>query len=75
MEAVLDMLPYMRLAHLSDPAEMETVSFAQGPVCPVSFSSSRQVACGVNAESNFFRACNASPRHYLHKMLYIWKKP
>lgn len=35
-EAVLDMLPYMRLAHLSDPAEMETVSFAQGPVCPVS---------------------------------------
>jgi len=36
MEAVLDMLPYMRLAHLSDPSEMETVSFAQGPVCPVS---------------------------------------
>jgi len=37
MEAVLDMLPYMRLAHLSDPDEMETVSFAQGPVCPVSY--------------------------------------
>lgn len=36
MEAVLDMLPYMRLANLSDPAEMESVSFAQGPVCPVS---------------------------------------
>lgn len=37
MEAVVDMLPYMRLAHLSDPEEMETVSFAQGPVCPVSY--------------------------------------
>lgn len=39
MEAVLDMLPYMRLAHLADPEEMETVSFAQGPVCPVSWTS------------------------------------
>ncbi|KAG0592877.1 hypothetical protein M758_1G278700 [Ceratodon purpureus] len=43
MEAVLDMLPYMRLAHLSDPAEMETVSFAQGPVCPVSACNERAV--------------------------------
>lgn len=43
MEAVLDMLPYMRLAHLSDPEEMETVSFAQGPVCPVSACNERAV--------------------------------
>lgn len=39
MEAVLDMLPYLRLANLSDPAEMESVIFAQGPVCPVSETS------------------------------------
>ena len=51
MEAVLDMLPYMRLAHLSDPDEMDTVSFAQGPVCPVSFSSMEQLACGVKVVS------------------------
>ncbi|XP_024387385.1 fructose-bisphosphate aldolase-lysine N-methyltransferase, chloroplastic [Physcomitrium patens] len=43
MEAVLDMLPYMRLAHLADPEEMETVSFAQGPVCPVSACNERAV--------------------------------
>ncbi|PWA61196.1 rubisco methyltransferase family protein [Artemisia annua] len=35
-EAVLDMLPYMRLGYVSDPQEMESVISSQGPVCPVS---------------------------------------
>ncbi|XP_021743235.1 histone-lysine N-methyltransferase setd3-like [Chenopodium quinoa] len=35
-EAVADMLPYLRLGYLSDPAEMQSVITSQGPVCPVS---------------------------------------
>ncbi|XP_031476677.1 ribulose-1,5 bisphosphate carboxylase/oxygenase large subunit N-methyltransferase, chloroplastic isoform X1 [Nymphaea colorata] len=35
-EAIMDMLPYMRLGYVSDPAEMHTVISSQGPVCPVS---------------------------------------
>lgn len=35
-EAVADMLPYLRLGYLSDPAEMQSVITSQGPICPVS---------------------------------------
>lgn len=35
-EAVLDMLPYMRLGYVSDPSEMQSVLSSQGPICPVS---------------------------------------
>ncbi|KAH8965032.1 hypothetical protein BDL97_04G097000 [Sphagnum fallax] len=42
-EAVLEMLPYLRLGNLSDPNEMESVNFAQGPVCPVSPCNERAV--------------------------------
>lgn len=35
-EGVADMLPYLRLGYLSDPAEMHSVITSQGPVCPVS---------------------------------------
>ncbi|BAU01554.1 fructose-bisphosphate aldolase-lysine N-methyltransferase, chloroplastic [Vigna umbellata] len=35
-EALLDMLPYLRLGYLSDPSEMQSVISSQGPVCPVS---------------------------------------
>jgi len=35
-EAILDMLPYLRLGYVSDPSEMQTVISSQGPVCPVS---------------------------------------
>lgn len=35
-DAVLDMLPYLRLAHASNPDDVSSVSFAQGPVCTVS---------------------------------------
>ncbi|KAK7316109.1 hypothetical protein VNO77_34835 [Canavalia gladiata] len=35
-EAVLEMLPYLRLGYVSDPSEMQSVISSQGPVCPVS---------------------------------------
>ncbi|KMS95496.1 hypothetical protein BVRB_007680 [Beta vulgaris subsp. vulgaris] len=35
-EAVTDMLPYLRLGYVSDPADMHSVITSQGPVCPVS---------------------------------------
>ncbi|XAR51978.1 Histone-lysine N-methyltransferase [Bertholletia excelsa] len=35
-EAVLDMLPYLRLGYVSDPSEMQSVISSQGPICPVS---------------------------------------
>lgn len=37
-EAIMDMLPYLRLGYVSDPEEMHTVISSQGPVCPVSIS-------------------------------------
>lgn len=37
-EAVLEMLPYLRLGYVSDPSEMETVLSSQGPICPVKSS-------------------------------------
>ncbi|CAA6660082.1 unnamed protein product [Spirodela intermedia] len=33
-EAILDMLPYLRLGYVSDPSEMQSVISSQGPVCP-----------------------------------------
>ncbi|KAG7017814.1 Histone-lysine N-methyltransferase setd3, partial [Cucurbita argyrosperma subsp. argyrosperma] len=35
-EAVLDMLPYLRLSYVTDPSAMLSVLSSQGPVCPVS---------------------------------------
>ncbi|XP_008807527.1 ribulose-1,5 bisphosphate carboxylase/oxygenase large subunit N-methyltransferase, chloroplastic-like [Phoenix dactylifera] len=35
-EAISEMLPYMRLGYVSDPAEMHSVISSQGPICPVS---------------------------------------
>lgn len=35
-EAVLDMLPYLRLGYVSDPSEMQSVISSRGPICPVS---------------------------------------
>ncbi|XP_073116625.1 uncharacterized protein [Elaeis guineensis] len=35
-EAISEMLPYMRLGYVSDPAEMQSVISSQGPICPVS---------------------------------------
>ena len=35
-EAVQDMLPYLRLGYMSDPAETQSVISSQGPVCSVS---------------------------------------
>ncbi|KAL0331880.1 UNVERIFIED_CONTAM: hypothetical protein Scaly_2089500 [Sesamum calycinum] len=35
-EAVMDMLPYLRLGYVSDPSEMQSVLSSQGPICPVS---------------------------------------
>ncbi|CAI7869666.1 unnamed protein product [Closterium sp. NIES-54] len=34
--ALYDMMPYLRLAHVTDPLDMEFVTFADGPVCGVS---------------------------------------
>eukprot|EP00475_Leptophrys_vorax_P033272 TRINITY_DN5206_c0_g1_i2.p1 TRINITY_DN5206_c0_g1~~TRINITY_DN5206_c0_g1_i2.p1 ORF type:complete len:512 (-),score=17.11 TRINITY_DN5206_c0_g1_i2:292-1827(-) len=33
-EAILDMMPYLRLAHVTDALDMDSVQFAQGPVSP-----------------------------------------
>ncbi|KAK4759871.1 hypothetical protein SAY87_023002 [Trapa incisa] len=35
-EAILDMLPYLRLGYVSEPSEMQSVISSQGPICPVS---------------------------------------
>lgn len=35
-DAVLDMLPYLRLGYVSDASEMQSVLSSQGPICPVS---------------------------------------
>ncbi|CAN6969216.1 unnamed protein product [Brassica oleracea var. botrytis] len=35
-EAVQDMLPYLRLGYMSDPAETQSVISSQGPVCSMS---------------------------------------
>jgi hypothetical protein len=51
-EAVLEMLPYLRLGNLSDPNEMESVNFAQGPVCPVSFHPLKTVYSGLMKEAD-----------------------
>ncbi|XP_031381544.1 ribulose-1,5 bisphosphate carboxylase/oxygenase large subunit N-methyltransferase, chloroplastic isoform X1 [Punica granatum] len=32
-EAILDMLPYLRLGYVSDPSEMQSVISSQGPIC------------------------------------------
>ncbi|XP_002986460.2 ribulose-1,5 bisphosphate carboxylase/oxygenase large subunit N-methyltransferase, chloroplastic [Selaginella moellendorffii] len=42
-EAVLEMLPYLRLGHVSDPYHMESVFSAEGPTCPVSACNERAV--------------------------------
>ncbi|MQM09230.1 hypothetical protein Taro_042099 [Colocasia esculenta] len=34
-EAILDMLPYLRLGYVSDPSEMHSVISSQGPICPM----------------------------------------
>jgi hypothetical protein len=35
-EAILEMLPYIRLGYISDSAEMNSVISSQGAICPVS---------------------------------------
>ncbi|KAL2943313.1 Histone-lysine N-methyltransferase setd3 [Bienertia sinuspersici] len=35
-EAVADLLPYLRLGYVSDPADMQSVITSQGPICPES---------------------------------------
>lgn len=42
-EAVLEMLPYLRLGYVTDRAEMESVISSQGPICPVSPCTERAV--------------------------------
>eukprot|EP00252_Welwitschia_mirabilis_P009471 TRINITY_DN22071_c0_g1_i1.p1 TRINITY_DN22071_c0_g1~~TRINITY_DN22071_c0_g1_i1.p1 ORF type:complete len:501 (+),score=90.01 TRINITY_DN22071_c0_g1_i1:173-1675(+) len=50
-EAVLNMLPYLRLGYVSDPSEMQSVISSQGPVCPVSPCTERAV---LNQLSRYF---------------------
>lgn len=52
-EAVLDMLPYMRLGYVSDPSEMLSVISSQGPICPMSPCMERAV---LEQLSNYFCA-------------------
>ncbi|XP_073057720.1 uncharacterized protein [Primulina eburnea] len=35
-EAVMDMLPYLRLGYVSDPSDMQSVLSSRGPICSVS---------------------------------------
>ncbi|KAL3629108.1 hypothetical protein CASFOL_026330 [Castilleja foliolosa] len=42
-EAVMDMLPYLRLGYVSDPSDMQSVLSSQGPICPVSSCMERAV--------------------------------
>ncbi|GLT33128.1 hypothetical protein SLA2020_077410 [Shorea laevis] len=51
-EAVLDMLPYLRLGYVTDPSEMQSVLSSQGPVCPVSPCMERAV---LDQLAHYFR--------------------
>ncbi|XP_062105515.1 uncharacterized protein LOC133817122 [Humulus lupulus] len=51
-EAILDMLPYIRLGYLSEPSEMQSVLSSQGPVCPVSPCMERAV---LDQLADYFR--------------------
>ncbi|KAG8384942.1 hypothetical protein BUALT_Bualt04G0170600 [Buddleja alternifolia] len=42
-EAVMDMLPYLRLGYVSDPSDMQSVLSSQGPICSVSPCTERAV--------------------------------
>lgn len=71
-EAVLEMLPYLRLGNLSDPNEMESVNFAQGPVCPVSFHPLKMVYSGLmkeadtqSSKNNFFKCLSYAEYDWL----------
>lgn len=35
-EAIMDMLPYLRLGYVSDPSDMQSVLSSRGPICSVS---------------------------------------
>ncbi|XP_078434283.1 rubisco methyltransferase family protein [Wolffia australiana] len=52
-EAILDMLPYLRLGYVTDPSEMQSVISSQGPVCPVSPCMERAV---LNQISDYFKS-------------------
>ncbi|XP_059284874.1 uncharacterized protein LOC132038174 [Lycium ferocissimum] len=52
-EAVLEMLPYLRLGYVSDPSEMQTVLSSQGPICPMSPCMERAV---LDQLSDYFKA-------------------
>ncbi|XP_009626255.1 uncharacterized protein [Nicotiana tomentosiformis] len=56
-EAVLEMLPYLRLGYVSDPSEMQTVLSSQGPICPVSPCMEKAV---LGQLSDYFEARLAS---------------
>ncbi|KAL5717713.1 [histone H3]-lysine(4) N-trimethyltransferase [Ranunculus cassubicifolius] len=51
-EAVLDMLPYMRLGYVTDPSDIESVISSQGPTCPMSPCMERAV---LDQLSNYFK--------------------
>lgn len=42
-EALLDILPFLRLGHVSEPADMQSVLSSEGPVCTVSPCGERAV--------------------------------
>ncbi|CAM6084507.1 unnamed protein product [Calypogeia fissa] len=41
--ALLEMLPYIRLGHVADPADMKCVGFAEGPICQLNPCNERAV--------------------------------
>lgn len=51
-EAVLDMLPYLRLGYVSDASEMQSVLSSQGPICLVSPCMERAV---LDQLADFFK--------------------
>ncbi|KAK1294339.1 hypothetical protein QJS10_CPA16g00223 [Acorus calamus] len=51
-EAILEMLPYLRLGYVSDPHEMQSVVSSQGPICPVSPCMERAV---LDQLSDYFK--------------------
>ena len=53
-EAVAEMLPYLRLGYVSDPADMHSVITSQGPVCPVSSLSCYDVLMLVSVAASSF---------------------
>ncbi|KAF4385793.1 hypothetical protein F8388_010349 [Cannabis sativa] len=71
-EAILDLLPYIRLGYLSEPSEMQSVISSQGPVCPLAdgnLNPRKQVATRlIISEKKMLHACLQATIDYINQL-------